>query len=137
MNAIEFRDVTLRLGGRDVLGGVSLEIAAAEFIGVLGPNGCGKTTLMRAILGLTPASRGDIRVFGRASARGNPAIGYMPQNRGAGGNLRLSGWDFVAAVFSGHRLGLPFAGGKLGRIPAQLIYWRHQAAAVFERMRSA
>jgi zinc/manganese transport system ATP-binding protein len=109
VNAIEFRDVTLRLGGRDVLGGVSLEIAAAEFIGVLGPNGCGKTTLMRAILGLTPASRGSIRVFGRAAARGNPAIGYMPQTRSSSGNLRLSGWDFVATVFSGHRLGLPFA----------------------------
>ena len=110
MNAIEFRDVTLRLGGRDVLAGVSLEFATGEFVGVLGPNGSGKTTLMRAILGLTPASRGSIRVFGRAAARGNPAIGYMPQTRSGGGNLRLSGWDFVAAVFNGHRLGLPFAG---------------------------
>jgi zinc/manganese transport system ATP-binding protein len=110
VNAIEFRDVTLRLGGRDVLSGVSLEIATGEFVGVLGPNGSGKTTLMRAILGLTPAIRGNIRVFGRAAARGNPAIGYMPQNRSAGGNLRLSGWDFVATAFSGHRLGMPFAG---------------------------
>jgi zinc/manganese transport system ATP-binding protein len=110
VNAIEFRDVTLRLGGRDVLSGVSLEIATGEFVGVLGPNGSGKTTLMRAILGLTPAIRGNIRVFGRAAARGNPAIGYMPQTRTAGGNLRLSGWDFVATAFSGHRLGMPFAG---------------------------
>jgi zinc/manganese transport system ATP-binding protein len=110
VNAIELRDVTLRLGGRDVLSGVSLEVAAGEFVGVLGPNGCGKTTLMRAILGLTPASRGNIRVFGRAAARGNPAIGYMPQYRSAGGNLRLSGWDLVATVFNGHRPGLPFAG---------------------------
>jgi zinc/manganese transport system ATP-binding protein len=110
VNAIELRDVTLRLGGSDVLAGVSLQIAAGEFVGVLGPNGCGKTTLMRAILGLTPASRGSICVFGRAAARGNPAIGYMPQTRSSGGNLRLSGWDFVATVFSGHRLGLPFAG---------------------------
>ena len=110
MSAIEFRDVTLRLGGRDVLSAVSLEIATGAFVGVLGPNGSGKTTLMRAILGLTPASGGNIRVFGRAAARGNPAIGYMPQTRTAGGNLRLSGWDFVATVFSGHRLGLPFAG---------------------------
>ncbi len=110
MNAIEFRDVTLRLGGRDVLAGVSLEIATGEFVGVLGPNGCGKTTLMRAVLGLRPAHRGDIRVFGRGAARGNPAIGYLPQTRNAAGNLRLSGWDLVATVFSGHRLGLPFAG---------------------------
>jgi zinc/manganese transport system ATP-binding protein len=110
VNAIEFQDVTLRLGGRDVLAGVSLEIATGEFVGVLGPNGSGKTTLMRAILGLAPAGRGNIRVFGMAAARGNPAIGYMPQVRSIGGNLRLSGWDFVATVFRGHRLGLPFAG---------------------------
>ncbi|HEY1433153.1 MAG TPA: ABC transporter ATP-binding protein [Stellaceae bacterium] len=110
MSAIELRDVTLSLGGRAVLAGVSLEIATGEFVGVLGPNGSGKTTLMRAILGLTPASHGSIRVFGRAAARGNPDIGYMPQTRSSGGNLRLSGWDFVATVFSGHRLGLPFAG---------------------------
>ena len=46
MNAIEFRDVALRLGGRDVLAAVSLEIATGEFVGVLGPNGAGKTTLL-------------------------------------------------------------------------------------------
>ncbi len=114
MNAIEFCDVTLRLGGRDMLAGVNLDIATGEFIGVLGPNGCGKTTLMRAILGLTPARSGSIRVLGRPATRGNPAIGYMPQSRTAVGNLRLSGRDFVAAVFAGHRLGLPFQ-GKAGR----------------------
>ena len=38
-------------------------------------------------------------------------------------------------LFAG--FGLPFAGGKLGRIPAQLVYWRHQAAAAFDAMRSA
>ncbi len=110
MNAIEFRDVALGLGGRDVLAGVSLEITTGEFVGVLGPNGSGKTTLMRAILGLVPATRGTISVLGRLAARGNPAIGYMPQNRTSGSDLRLRGWDFVAGVADGHRLGLPFAG---------------------------
>ncbi len=110
MNAIEFCDVTLRLGGCDVLAGVNLDIAAGEFVGVFGPNGGGKTTLMRAILGLVPARSGSIRVLGRPASRGNPAIGYMPQTRSAVGSLRLSGRDFVAAVFAGHRLGLPFPG---------------------------
>ena len=114
MRAIAFRDVTLRQGGRDVLANVGLEIAQGEFVGVLGPNGAGKTTLMRAVLGLVPASSGRISVLGRPAARGNPDIGYMPQVRSALGAMRLSGWDFVAGVVDGHRLGLPIP-GRAGR----------------------
>ena len=114
MNAIELRDVRLALGGRSILDSVSLDIAACEFVGVLGPNGAGKTTLMRAILGLVPPTQGSIRVLGRPAMRGNPAIGYMPQVRGAIGTMRLSGWDFVAGTVNGHRLGLPVL-GKAGR----------------------
>ncbi len=110
MNAIEFRNVTLRLGGHVVLASVSLDIAPREFVGVLGPNGAGKTTLMRAVLGLLPVSSGTISVLGRPAARGNPAIGYLPQIRSSAGTLRLRGWDFVAGVADGHRLGLPILG---------------------------
>jgi zinc/manganese transport system ATP-binding protein len=110
VNAIEFRDVTLRLGGQVVLAGVSAEIESGEFVGVLGPNGAGKTTMMRAILGLLPVSSGNINVLGRPAARGNPAIGYMPQIRSNVGTMRLSGWDFVAGVVNGHRLGIPILG---------------------------
>jgi zinc/manganese transport system ATP-binding protein len=109
VTVIDFRDVTLELGGRAVLAGVSLEIAQREFVGVLGPNGSGKTTLMRGVLGLVPASRGSIHVLGRPAARGNPAIGYVPQVRASIGSMRLSGWDFVAGVVNGHRLGMPIA----------------------------
>jgi zinc/manganese transport system ATP-binding protein len=110
MNAIEFRDVCLMLGGRIVLDRVNLDIAPREFVGVLGPNGSGKTTLMRAILGLVPPSRGAIRVLGQPATRGNPAVGYMPQARGGVAKMRLSGWDFVAAVVNGHRRGLAIPG---------------------------
>jgi zinc/manganese transport system ATP-binding protein len=107
LNIVEVEGVTLRLNGRAVLEDVSLAIQATEFIGVLGPNGSGKTTLMRAILGLIPPSVGHIRVLGAPAARGNAAIGYMPQVRGELTSKRLSGWDFVASVVRGHRLGLP------------------------------
>jgi zinc/manganese transport system ATP-binding protein len=121
MNAIELRDVRLALGGRVILDGVSLDIAAREFVGVLGPNGSGKTTLMRAILGLVPPAHGTIRVLGRLAARGgNPAIGYMPQVRGAIATMRLSGWDFVAGAVDGHRLGLPIL-GKAGRMEVDRV----------------
>ena len=114
MNAIEFRDASLMLGGRTVLTAINLEIAAHEFIGVLGPNGSGKTTLMRAVLGLVQPSTGTIRVLGRAARRGDPAIGYLPQHRASATTVRLSGWDCVAGVVNGHRLGLPIL-NKQGR----------------------
>ena len=112
MSALSLDNVTLRLGGRTVLAGITLDIADSEFVGVFGPNGAGKTTLMRAILGLVPVSHGTIRVLGHLPARGNPSIGYMPQSRSNVGTLRLSGWDFVAGVVNGHRLGLPILGAE-------------------------
>jgi zinc/manganese transport system ATP-binding protein len=122
----------LSLAGHEVLANVNLEIAVGEFIGVLGPNGSGKTTLMRAILGLVPASRGEIRVIGRRAARGNPAVGYMPQIRSTGGQLRLSGWEFVAGVVNGHRLGLPFL-SKAARAEVDRILELVDASALARR----
>ena len=110
MNAIEVRDLNLALGGRSIFEGISLDIEPRNFVGVLGPNGSGKTTLMRAILGLASPSHGSICVLGRPAKRGNSSIGYMPQIRETVTNIRLRGWDYVAGVVNGHRLGLPILG---------------------------
>jgi zinc/manganese transport system ATP-binding protein len=107
MNAVALRHVSLALGGRKVLADISLDIPAGQFIGVLGPNGSGKTTLMRAILGLVTPQAGTIRVLGAPATRGNPAIGYRPQSASTPTALKISGWDFVASVADGYRLGLP------------------------------
>ena len=106
MNAVALRAVTLAMGGRDVLAGVSLAIAEGEFVGVLGPNGAGKTTLMRAILGLVHPRAGEIDVLGRPTARGNAAIGYMAQVHHATAP-HLRGIDLIAGAADGHRWGLP------------------------------
>jgi zinc/manganese transport system ATP-binding protein len=107
MTAVQFDHVTLAMARREILADVSLTIDSREFVGLLGPNGSGKTTLLRAIMGLIPVASGHISVFGNPAVRGNPAIGYMPQLRSNFDALRLSGWDFVASVVNGHRLGLP------------------------------
>ncbi len=115
MSAVELAGVTLTLGGRRILHDVDLAIEDAEFVGVLGPNGAGKTTLMRAILGLVTPTAGRIRVLGAPAARGNPAIGYMPQTRSQAPIGALRGWDFVAGAAQGHRWGLPIAGAAVRR----------------------
>src|SRR5208337_3166465 len=105
VTALRFDNVTIRLGRRDILSAASFEIRDGEFIGMLGANGAGKTTLMRAALGLIPVAAGAISVLDEPVARGNPAIGYMPQNRGAMAGLRLTGWDVVASAAIGGRFG--------------------------------
>ena len=110
MTAVSLDNVTIELGGRKILAGVSLAIEAGEFVGVLGPNGAGKTTLMRAILGLIRPAAGEVRVLGGPALRGNPSIGYLPQLHRPEQGFRLSGWDFVACAVRGHRWGLPLLG---------------------------
>jgi zinc/manganese transport system ATP-binding protein len=106
VSALRFDNVTIRLGRRDILSAASFAIRDGEFVGMLGANGAGKTTLMRAALGLVPVQSGAISVLDRPATRGNAAIGYMPQNRGAVTSLRLSGWDVVASAAIGGRFGL-------------------------------
>jgi zinc/manganese transport system ATP-binding protein len=119
VTALAFDQVTVALGARNVLTTVTFAIREGEFVGMLGSNGSGKTTLMRAALGLIPIESGTIRVLGRAVTRGNPSIGYMPQNRGDLAGLRFSGWDFVASAAGGRRWGLP----RLDRAERREVDW--------------
>ena len=119
MSALSFDQATIRLGRRDILSGASFSVREGEFVGMLGANGAGKTTLMRAALGLVPLAAGSIQVLGRPVARGNPAIGYMPQNRGASSALRLTGWDVVASAALGRRFGF----ARLDRAARREIDW--------------
>jgi phospholipid/cholesterol/gamma-HCH transport system ATP-binding protein len=61
---IEVRDLTVRLGGRTILDRVSLEVRRGEIFVILGGSGCGKTTLLRHIIGLRRPQSGSIRVLG-------------------------------------------------------------------------
>lgn len=70
-----------------VLDGVSLRVGAGECVGILGHNGTGKTTLLKAIMGLLPATRGAVRLDGQqiehlpAHRRARAGLGYVPQGR--------------------------------------------------------
>jgi branched-chain amino acid transport system ATP-binding protein len=69
LSALRFHNVTVRLGGRDILSAASFEVEEGEFIGVLGANGAGKTTLMRTIAGAHQAAAGKVSLDGRDVTR--------------------------------------------------------------------
>jgi len=73
MSAVAFENVTLSYGGRRVLCDVSFSIPQGAFVGLLGANGAGKTTMLCAILGLIRPVSGTISVLGAPPKRGNPA----------------------------------------------------------------
>ena len=87
MARLELADVTIALGGRDVVRGVSADVGAGELVVIVGPNGAGKTTLLRAIAGLVPVRGGAVRVLGHDPARVARRViarelAYLPQQYG-------------------------------------------------------
>ena len=77
--ALVLDHVDVAYDGAPVLEGVRGMVAAGEAVALIGPNGGGKSTLIRAILGLVPVGRGEIRVLGRRPAEARPEVGYVPQ----------------------------------------------------------
>lgn len=77
--AAELVDVSLSLRGIPVLENVSLRIEADDYLAILGPNGGGKTTLLKVILGLLTPDRGEARVLGGPPRRARGQVGYVPQ----------------------------------------------------------
>jgi zinc transport system ATP-binding protein len=77
---VEMHDVAFAYNGETVLLDVNFEVRQGDFIAMIGPNGGGKTTLLKLILGLLQPDRGIIRVMGRPALKAAPAIGYVPQD---------------------------------------------------------
>jgi zinc/manganese transport system ATP-binding protein len=99
-DALIVDDVSVRLGGREVLHDVQFSIKPGEFVGLIGSNGAGKTTLLRVILGLLPPAAGKVRV----SAAG---VGYVPQKIQLDPDMPLRARDLVGLGLDGNRLGIP------------------------------
>ena len=108
---VHLADAALQLGRSRVWSGLHLDISPGEFLAVIGPNGAGKTSLLRVLLGLVPLTEGTVEVMGRPPRRGDPAIGYVPQQRALEPDLPVRGRDLVGFGVDGHRWGLALRGG--------------------------
>ncbi|MEK6309885.1 MULTISPECIES: ATP-binding cassette domain-containing protein [Curtobacterium] len=80
--SIEVRDFVMRFGDRTVVDGLSFDIAPGETFGLLGSNGSGKTTTIRALLGITTPTSGTLTIDGHPYRPATGGIGYLPEERG-------------------------------------------------------
>jgi zinc/manganese transport system ATP-binding protein len=103
---LRLEDVSVRLGGREVLTDVSLRIRPGEFTGLIGPNGAGKTTLLRVILGLQPVTTGEVLLDGAPRPHRDSSIGYVPQKLAIEPDMPLRVRDVVSLGLDGQKFGL-------------------------------
>lgn len=107
---IELNDVSVARGGRTIWSDGTFSVPDGAVVGVIGPNGSGKTTLLMLLLGLLPPASGSITVLGSKPERGNPRIGYVPQNYAATAGDSIRARDLVKLGLTGTRYGISKAG---------------------------
>lgn len=85
----------VELGGSKVLDGLSLSVHEGDFLAVLGPNGGGKTTLLKVMLGLVKPSSGSVTVFGKEPGHAAGRLGYVPQRLDFDRSFPISAMEVV------------------------------------------
>lgn len=92
---VDFADLAVRYGAALALQDITFSIAAGSLAAVIGPNGGGKSTLLKSIVGLVKPHRGRVLVNGRPSPRMRRQIGFVPQLEQVDWNFPVSVWDVV------------------------------------------
>ena len=121
---VQLEHVCAAYDGKQVLTDVNLTICERDFLGVIGPNGGGKTTLMKIILGLLKPTGGRLRFFADGRETDSVSMGYLPQYNTIDKKFPISVYDVVLSGLNRQKsLFKPFA-------PAQ----REQVEKVIARM---
>lgn len=96
---IALRGVTAELGSRPVLHGMDLTVHRGEVVALLGANGSGKSTAVRAVIGQVPVTRGEIELFGTPQRRFRDwaRVGYVPQRTTAAGGVPATVTEVVSS----------------------------------------
>jgi ABC-type Mn2+/Zn2+ transport system ATPase subunit len=110
--AIEIRDLTVAYNRRRAVEDVTLSVPRRAMVGIVGPNGGGKSTLIKAVLGLVPVEGGEVEILGRpVDRRARRLVGYVPQREEVDWNFPVSAFDVV----------------MMGRVPSMKLLRRPMA----------
>lgn len=102
---ISFNNVSYAYNQAKALEDISVEIAAEEFFGIIGPNAAGKSTMLKLLLGLLKPDSGSIEVLGKSPAEASRHIGYVPQYPSFPRNFPIKVLDVVLLGHLGKGMG--------------------------------
>ena len=121
-DVVSLTGARLAFGDRVLWDDLDLTVREGEFMAVLGPNGTGKTSLLKVLLGQLPLTAGTATVDGQRVTAGSRRIGYVPQHRAVEPGLSLRAQDLVGLGYDGDRWGMTSlrrAGGSTKRAAVQ------------------
>jgi len=99
MNVVEIKDLSFAYEKQMVLENINLTVEEKDFLAIIGPNGGGKSTLLKLILGINPSKKGTISVLGKAPKQSLTKIGYVPQNTNVNTDFPIK---VIEVVMMGH-----------------------------------
>ncbi len=92
---ISVRHVSFRYGDHEVLKDITLDVYKGDYLAIIGPNGGGKTTFTKLLLGLLKPTEGEIRIFGKSVLEARRQIGYLPQYINFNMDMPINVFDIV------------------------------------------
>ena len=121
--AIEIAHLWSGYNHEPILEDINLTVYEGDFIGLIGPNGGGKTTLFKVLLGLLPPWQGTVRIMNGSVRQGRRYLGYVPQHLDCDRNFPITVWEVVMM-------------GRLGRRRLLQPYSREDSKRVTEALQS-
>jgi zinc transport system ATP-binding protein len=114
---VVMRNVTFGYANEKVLENVDLTVGHLDFASIVGPNGGGKTTLLKLLLGLLKPTEGNIKIFGKSPEKSRRRVGYMPQYSNLDMQFPVNVLDIVLMGRLGHSIGGRYS--KVDRFAAE------------------
>ncbi|WP_248759956.1 metal ABC transporter ATP-binding protein [Pseudarthrobacter sp. SSS035] len=118
---VSLRGASLQFGKRLLWEDLDLDIRPGEFFAVLGPNGSGKTSFLKVLLGLQELQSGQATLGDRPVERGSNLIGYIPQQKSFAPDTPMRARDLVGLGVDGHRWGLRLGKSRTNRRIDELL----------------
>jgi zinc transport system ATP-binding protein len=99
MSVIEIKNLSFCYHKQKILENINLEVEERDFLAIIGPNGGGKSTLLKLILGINPVKDGSIKTFNELPKKNLSKIGYVPQNTNVNTDFPIK---VIEVVLMGH-----------------------------------
>ncbi len=119
--AIEIRDLCVSYGNNRVLENINLTVEKGEYLGIMGPNGGGKSTLLKSVLGLIPITSGEVKIFGNSVKQNKKTLGYVPQFSAMDKKFPITVREVVQTAFLKHGLHPLFRFGNEHKSEAEKV----------------